>query len=170
MSRVEQQLADNPPARYFLDNAWVHGDDKDVSQSLKAAYDIMPSEESFFLIYSMAPLRPLPDMAFDIQSEHYAAGYIINKASENGDDEKGDERCQEWLKTVFGGLDERKGQSGGTIGQYTGDTELTRRPSKFMSDEHWTKFCQIKEKYDPNDTFCWYMNVEGYKVNESARH
>jgi hypothetical protein len=129
----------------------------------------MPSEESFFLIYSMAPLRPLPDMAFDIQSEHYAAGYIINKASEDGDDEKGDERCQEWLKTVFGGLDKREGKSGGTIGQYTGDSELTRRPSKFMSDEHWTKFCQIKQKYDPNDTFCWFLSAEGYQVNEASR-
>ncbi|KAK9899482.1 FAD-binding domain-containing protein [Cystobasidium minutum MCA 4210] len=166
----EQQLADNPPARYFLDNAWVHGEDKDVVQSLKAAYDIMPSEESFFLIYSMAPLRPLPDMAFDIQSEHYAAGYIINKASEGGDDQEGDQRCQEWLKTVFSGLDERGGKSGGTIGQYTGDTELTRRPSKFMSDEHWSKFCEIKKKYDPNDSFSWYMNVEGYQVNEAARN
>jgi hypothetical protein len=77
-----QQLADNPEGRYFNDNAWLSGSPEDVADSLELAFTSLPSSDSFFLYYSMAPLRPLPDMAFDIQTEHYAAGYIIARSED----------------------------------------------------------------------------------------
>jgi hypothetical protein len=67
---------------YFIDNAWLDGHAEDVADSLKGAFTTLPSSDSFFLYYSMAPLRPLPDMAFDIQTEHYTAGYIIARSSD----------------------------------------------------------------------------------------
>lgn len=73
-----QQLADNPTGKYWVDNAWVVGDHGDVADSLEAAFTTLPSEQSFFLWYAMAPLRPLPEMAFSIQSGNYCAGYIIS--------------------------------------------------------------------------------------------
>lgn len=73
-----QQLADNPPGQYFPGNSWIVGEPADVADSLEKAFTTLPSKQSFFLYYNMAPMRPLPDMAFSLQSEHYAAGYIIS--------------------------------------------------------------------------------------------
>jgi hypothetical protein len=78
-----QQLADNPSdGRYFIDNTWLQGDAEAVTDSLYEAFTTLPSKDSFFLYYSMAPLRPLADMAFDIQTEHYTAGYIIARGED----------------------------------------------------------------------------------------
>lgn len=167
-----QQLADNPPGRYFVDNCWLHGNEEDITHSLLPAYGTMPSLQSFFLMYSMAPLRPLPDMAFDIQSELYCAGYIINPESDSeakaGKPRESDDRCRKWLTTVFAGIDSRGAGSGGSLGQYTGDAEFFDRPSRIMSDSHWDRFVRLRSHYDPRGLFCGYPSNGKQPTNRPA--
>lgn len=35
--------------------------------------------DSWWLHFSQAPVRELPDMCFDMQTEHYGSGYFIAK-------------------------------------------------------------------------------------------
>lgn len=149
-----RQLADNPPGQYFLGNSWLVGEPADIADSLELGFTTLPSRESFFLYYNMAPLRPLPDMSFTLQSEHYAAGYIIS----TGDDVPEQERCEQWLTDRLAYIDSKKDGSGGTIGMYLGDSDLAHRAGKIMSDEAWAKFCKIRDAYDPNRMFAGYLH------------
>jgi hypothetical protein len=77
--------------------------------------------------FSMAPLRPLPDMAFSLQSEIYLASYVVWESSND------DERCVSSLEAAMADLEPV------TVGQYLGDGDLSRRQVRFMSDEAWAR-------------------------------
>src|SRR5262249_49356134 len=73
----ERQLHDNPEGhRWVVDNAWVAGEPGAVVPALRTAFTELPSAKAFTIWFSMAPLRPLPDMAFSLQSEIYVASYV----------------------------------------------------------------------------------------------
>ena len=122
----KRQVADNPEGhRWAVDNAWLAGSAEEVVPAMRAAYTTLPSEKAFTIWFSMAPMRDLPDMAFSLQSEIYLASYVL------WEDAADDERHQAWLRGVMADLEPV------TVGQYLGDSDLTRRPLRFMSDEAW---------------------------------
>ncbi|GAB3245902.1 FAD-binding oxidoreductase [Nocardioides dilutus] len=142
----ERQLADNPEGhRWAVDNAWLSGPASSVVPAMRRAYTTLPTDKSFTIWFSMAPLRPLPDMAFSLQSEIYLASYVVWEAPED------DERCVAWLDGAMADLQPV------TVGQYLGDSDLSRRQVRFMSDEAWARFESIRAARDPDVLFVGYL-------------
>lgn len=84
-----------------------------------------------------------------------------------------DTRCATWLQEAFYSIDSKHGGAGGSPGQYLGDSDLSTRPARIMSDEHWDRFVEIRNKWDPKRLFSGF-NVglgvgENVHVWEAAR-
>jgi len=142
----KRQLADNPEGhRWAVDNAWLTGPVDQVVPAMRRAYTTLPNDKAFTIWFSMAPLRPLPDMAFSLQSEVYLASYVL------WEDEADDEANQAWLRDVMADLEPV------TAGQYLGDGDLSRRQVKFMSDEAWARLREIRAARDPEGLFAGYL-------------
>lgn len=149
----QRQADDNPEGRYFTQNAWLDGGYDLVAKSMKRAFTHLPTKNSFALHYSMAPLRVLPkDMAFDLQTEHTFSIYTIAPP----DTDEYDDKCRQYQQDVFGPIDKLRPEQGGSIGIYLGDSDLKSRPVRFMSEQNWTRWCQIRKKWDPKRTFVGY--------------
>jgi FAD/FMN-containing dehydrogenase len=142
----KRQLHDNPEGhRWAVDNAWLSGSAAELVPAMRRAYTTLPNDKSFTIWFSMAPLRALPDMAFSLQSEVYLASYV---AWESPDD---DSRCIAWLSEVMADLEPV------TVGQYLGDSDLSRRQVKFMSDESFQRVQEIRAVRDPDGLFVSYL-------------
>ena len=103
----------------------------------------------------MAPLRPLPDMAFSLQSELYMAAYVPwQDASE-------DEHHRAWLESAMADLEPV------TAGQYLGDSDLSRRQLRFLSDSAWQRLQEIRAVRDPEGLFVGYLAGEGGATNRN---
>ncbi|MEU4155185.1 FAD-binding oxidoreductase [Actinoplanes sp. NPDC026670] len=141
-----RQLADNPEGhRWAVDNAWLTGPAGDVVPAMRRAFTTLPNEKAFTIWFSMAPLRELPDMAFSVQSEIYLASYVLWQ------DPADDERHQRWLAAAMTDLEPV------TAGQYLGDSDLSRRQVRFMSDDAWQRYRKIVTERDPDGVFCGYL-------------
>ena len=101
--------------------------------------------KAFTIWFSMAPLRELPDMAFSVQSEIYLAAYVP------WEDAADDSRCEAWLADVMADLGPV------TVGQYLGDSDLRRRPHRFLSEEAWERLGQVYADRDPDRLFVGYL-------------
>ena len=142
----KRQIEDNPEGhRWAVDNAWLSGSAADVVPAMRRAYTTLPHPKAFTIWFSMAPLRALPDMAFSLQSEIYLAAYTC------WDDESDDERCRTWLDEAMADLEPV------TVGQYLGDSDLSHRQVRFMSDENWARLQQIRADRDPDGLFVGYL-------------
>ena len=84
-------------------------------------------------------------MAFSLQSEIYLASYVVWESPED------DERCISWLEGAMADLEPV------TVGQYLGDSDLSRRQVRFMSDEAWSRLQQIRAERDPDGLFVGYL-------------
>jgi FAD/FMN-containing dehydrogenase len=142
----EQQRRDNPGGhRWRTDNAWLQGPPSQLVPAIRPAFTELPNAQSFTIWFSMAPLRPLPDMAFSLQTEIYLATYVL------WPDEADDERCLRWV-------DERMAQlQPVTAGQYLGDSDLDTRQLRFMADDNWQRLQQIRRRRDPDGVFVGYL-------------
>jgi FAD/FMN-containing dehydrogenase len=141
-----RQLEDNPEGhRWAVDNAWLSGSAAEVVPAMRRAYTTLPHHKAFTIWFSMAPLRELPDMAFSLQSEIYLASYVCWESAED------DERCIAWLERAMADLEPV------TVGQYLGDSDLSRRQLRFMSDEAWARFQVIRATRDPDGLFVGYL-------------
>ncbi|MBZ5740939.1 FAD-binding oxidoreductase [Nocardioides mangrovi] len=151
-----RQLEDNPEGhRWAVDNAWLSGTAAEVVPAMRRAYTTLPNDKAFTIWFSMAPLRELPDMAFSVQSEIYLASYVL---WESPDD---DERCQSWLAGAMADLEPV------TVGQYLGDSDLSRRQLRFMSDEAWARMQQVYADRDPDRLFVSYLAGPGGATNRN---
>jgi FAD/FMN-containing dehydrogenase len=145
-----RQLRANPDGhRWTVDNAWLSGPAEQVVPAMRPAFTTLPTEQAFTIWFSMAPLRPLPDMAFSLQSEIYLASYVL------WTDEADDERHRAWQRKVMADLQPV------TVGQYLGDSDLTTRQVRFMSDEAWTRLGRIRAERDPDGLFVGYLGGAG---------
>lgn len=141
-----RQLEDNPEGhRWAVDNAWLSGSAADVVPAMRRAYTTLPNAKSFTIWFSMAPLRTLPDMAFSVQSEIYLASYVL------WEDPAEDATHQAWLASVIADL------APVTVGQYLGDSDLRRRPHRFLSVEAWGRLQQVYTDRDPERLFVGYL-------------
>lgn len=141
-----RQLEDNPEGhRWVVDNAWISGPVEEVLPAIRPAYTTLPSAKAFTIWFSMAPLRALPDMAFSLQSEIYLASYVP------WEDAAADAHHREWLDGVMAQMQPV------TVGQYLGDSDLSHRQVRFLSDEAWARLAGIRAERDPDGLFVGYL-------------
>ena len=141
-----RQLQDNPEGhRWAVDNAWLSGGVDEVLPAMRRAYTTLPNAKSFTIWFSMAPLRALPDMAFSLQSEIYLASYVL------WEDPAEDASHQDWLAGVMADLQPV------TVGQYLGDSDLSRRQVRVLSDDAWARLQEIRAVRDPDGLFVGYL-------------
>jgi FAD/FMN-containing dehydrogenase len=153
-----EQYRQNPVGRrWTVDNAWIDADPGTAIPLLRDAFTTGPTRDSFTLWYSMAPLRPLPDMAFSMQTEVYLAAYTV---SDEGQDDDADRRT--WIDEQFRRLEPV------TVGQYLGDSDLGNRQVKFMSDENYAQLTKIRADRDPDGVFVDYLTVDPTTLNTNA--
>jgi FAD/FMN-containing dehydrogenase len=152
----KRQLTDNPEGhRWAVDNAWLSGPASSVVPAMRRAYTTLPTDKAFTIWFSMAPVRGLPDMAFSLQSEIYLASYVVWEQPED------DERCVTWLDAAMADLEPV------TVGQYLGDSDLSRRQVRFMSDDAWARFQSIRADRDPDGLFVGYLAGAGGARNRN---
>lgn len=150
------QYANNPDGhRYTVDNAWLEADGATSVDLLDEAFTTWATPESFSLWFSMAPLRALPDMAFSMQSEVYCALYTVSG------DASTDCRNREWTDTQMRRLEPI------TVGQYLGDSDLTNRQVKFMSEDNFARLRRIRSAYDPTGLFVDYLTLDPTTLNHN---
>jgi FAD/FMN-containing dehydrogenase len=141
-----QQIEANPEGhRWVVDNAWLSGTPEEVVPAARRAYTTLPNEKAFTIWFSMAPLRQLPDMAFSLQSEIYLASYVL------WDDPAEDASHRAWLDAAMADLEPV------TVGQYLGDSDLSNRQVRFLSDEAWERLQKIRAERDPDGLFVGYL-------------
>ncbi|MEP9385180.1 FAD-binding oxidoreductase [Nocardioides sp. KR10-350] len=141
-----QQVRANPEGhRWVVDNAWLSGTAAEVVPAMRRAYTTLPNEKAFTIWFSMAPLRELPDMAFSVQSEIYLASYVL------WEDPAEDAQHRAWLDRAMADLEPV------TVGQYLGDSDLSHRQLRFLSDESWERLQKIRAERDPDDLFVGYL-------------
>lgn len=151
------QIEMNPEGhRWTVNCAWLEGSPENVSSTIASSFSNLPSDEAFTLWFSMAPLRPIPDMAFSLQSDIYLSLYCVWKNKED------DEKCSTWVAQQV------ENMAPVTAGQYLGDSDFTQRHRKFMSQENYEKMEQIRTKYDPQGRFHSYLSkaTQPLNVNE----
>ncbi|MEV6346207.1 FAD-binding oxidoreductase [Actinoplanes sp. NPDC051851] len=149
-SHAERQIAANPEGfRYIVDNAWLTGSPAEVTKAINPLFTGLPTERSFVIWFSMAPLRELPDMAFSMQSEIYCATYLVY------DDPADDRRLRDWLTARMTEL------APVTAGQYLGDSDFTAREMRFMGAAQYARLREIRAVRDPESIFVGYLTGDG---------
>jgi FAD/FMN-containing dehydrogenase len=155
-AEVATQAKMNPEQhRWCVSNAWLTGNADEVVPVIAGSFRNFPGVKTFTLWFSMAPLRPLPDMAFSLQTEIYMAVYAIWEKEEDDDVNK------EWIARQMKNIEPV------TAGQYTGDSDFTKHQRKFLSDENWAKLEQIRKKYDPDEVFHSYLCKSATELNKN---
>lgn len=153
------QALQNPEHhRYAVDCTWTDARAPELIPLLRDLWSELDTEHSFSIWYGWAPRHKLPDMAFSVEGRAYIATYAI------WSDPADDERHREWVVRHTNRL-----AALGT-GAYLGDTDFTRRPDRFLSDENFRRLQEIRSRRDPEGRFCSYLIAEGAELNaEPAR-
>lgn len=102
---------------------------------------------------SNAPRRPLPDMAFSLQTDAYVAAYTVYE------DPTEYSRNRAWVDEVFAYAEPV------TAGQYLGDSDMTNRQLKFMAPENWARVQEIIAARDPDGRFHRYLARDSTAIN-----
>jgi FAD/FMN-containing dehydrogenase len=148
--RAEQVRANPEGHRYVVDNAYLAGPADALVPALAPAFTGLPTAKSFSLWFDLAhlPARPLPDMALSVQADIYFATYVVGESPEQ------DAPCRDWVSATMDRLQPF------SAGCYLGDSDLTIRPDRFMSDAAWSRFLKIREARDPSHLFAGYHHLE----------
>ena len=153
--RADQVRANPEHARYLVDNAWVDGEPGEIAAALRPLFVDLPTPTSFTIWFSMAPLRPLPDMAFSLQTDAYVASYCI------AEDADQDEPIRRWLAEAW------RAAQPVTVGQYLGDSDMTSRQLRVLGDTQWERLQQVIDDRDPEGRFVRYLAAEPATVNRN---
>ncbi|CAN5342799.1 FAD-binding oxidoreductase [soil metagenome] len=153
--RQSQELQNPIGHRYTVDNAWVEGDSATVIEAMEPLFRDLPVPGAFTIWFSMAPLRPLPDMAFSVQTDAYVATYIVD------DDPSRDAANRDWLTLAMRRLEPV------TVGQYLGDSDMTNRQLRFLGDEQFARLQSIIAERDPDARFVRYLARDAASVNRN---
>jgi hypothetical protein len=144
--RAEQVRANPEGHRYTVDNAYLAGEASALIPALTPAFTELPTAKSFSLWFDLAhlPARPLPEMALSVQTDLYFATYVV------GEEPAHDDLCRSWTDDTMRRL------APFSAGCYLGDSDLTVRPDRFMSDAAWARFRQVRAARDPGRLFAGY--------------
>jgi hypothetical protein len=156
--RAEQLRANPEGHRYTVDNAYLAGPRDALVRAMTPAFTDLPTAKSFSLWFDLAhlPARSLPDMALSVQGDIYFASYVV------GETPGQDGLCRSWLSGAMSRL------APFSAGCYLGDSDLTVRPDRFMSDAAWDRFLRIRADRDPNALFPGYDCADPALLNASA--
>jgi hypothetical protein len=155
---VAQTLQNPVGYRYVVDNTWTDASAAELAPLLSTLWAGLPTEHAFSIWYGWAPSRPLPDMAFSIESNVYLATYVIYT------DQADDELYREWVHSQTADLAVL-----GT-GVYLGDTDFTRRGDRFLSDANFARLAEIRDSRDPGGLFCSYLTGPQVELNKHDEH
>lgn len=153
--REDQDRANPEHWRYFVDNIWVDGEATEIIEKISPLFKELPEPAAFTIWYSNGLMRPLPDMAFSMQSPAYVATYLLTE------DASHDSANREWLNRAM-----EHAQSV-TVGQYLGDSDMGNRQLKFMADENYAKLQEIIATRDPEGLFVRYLASDPATVNKN---
>ncbi|HEX4443977.1 MAG TPA: FAD-binding oxidoreductase [Galbitalea sp.] len=152
----QSQERQNPPqGRYVVDNAWVDGAPDDIINAIEPLFRDLPTPGAFTIWFSMAPLRPLPDMAFSLQTDGYVATYLVD------DDPSRDATNRAWLNEAM-----RRVQPV-TVGQYLGDSDMGNRQLRFLGDKQFARLREIITARDPEGRFSGYLARDAATLNRN---
>ncbi|GAA3755693.1 FAD-binding oxidoreductase [Microbacterium kribbense] len=155
----QEQVKQNPEHwQYICDNAWIDGENTPegiaaMVEGIRPLFTTNPTERGFAIWMSNAPRRPLPDMAFSLQTDAYVAAYTVYE------DPTEFARNRAWVDDVFAHAEPV------TAGQYLGDSDMTNRQLTFMAPANWTKLQQIIAARDPEGRFHRYLAGDPATVN-----
>ncbi|ANP52053.1 FAD/FMN-containing dehydrogenase [Streptomyces griseochromogenes] len=144
------QLRSSPEYhRYFADNAFLAGSASELVPALVPAFTDLPTPKTFTVLGDFTPLlcRRPPDMSLSVQTDLYFAAYVIGETPEE------DAWCRSWLDAAM----ERVAPY--SAGCYLGDSDLTVRPDRVMSDAAWSEFQRIRTARDPEGRFPGYLGA-----------
>ncbi|KXT01831.1 hypothetical protein AC578_1999 [Pseudocercospora eumusae] len=145
----EQEINNPAGHRYCAENAYI-GNEEKVADVLEEAFTTLPHPRAFSIYFAMTPCsrNKLADMAFSMQSDHYFATYACWE--EAGDDE----RCSGWVRDVMSRIEKH------SVGAYLGDSDFQVRRTQFWSQESGRKLMALRQKWDPGERFCGYLDVD----------
>jgi FAD/FMN-containing dehydrogenase len=146
--RAEQVRANPEGHRYVVDNAYLAGPTDTLIPALAPAFTELPTAKSFSLWFDLAHLQAPPDMALSLQADLYFATYVVCESPAH------DTLCRWWVSQTMDRLQPF------SAGCYLGDSDLTIRPDKFMSDAAWARFLDIRDARDPARLFAGYHHME----------
>jgi histidinol dehydrogenase/FAD/FMN-containing dehydrogenase len=157
--RTEQCRANPEGHRYTVDNAYLAGETGSLIPAMTPAFTELPTAKSFSLWFDLAhlPTRPLPDMALSVQADVYFAAYVVcEEPAQDG-------ACRSWIDDTMRRLEPF------SAGCYLGDSDLTIRPDRFMSDAAWDRFRAIRAARDPDRLFAGYDCADESALNAGGR-
>jgi FAD/FMN-containing dehydrogenase len=154
--RAEQVRANPEGHEYVVDNAYLAGEPGALIPALAPAFTGLPTAKSFSLWFDLAhlPARPLPDMALSLQTDIYFATYVICDAGTDA------EACRTWVRDTMRRVEPF------SPGSYLGDSDLVRRPARFMSDDAWRRYTAIRGRWDPDRRFAGYPCADETLLNQ----
>ncbi len=154
----QAQIGQNPDGyRYAVDCAWTNASADVLAPLLLDIWRGLDTEHSFSIWYGWNPVRELPDMAFSVEGNVYVATYLIY--SDPADDEAYRTRVHERTAAIA--------RDGG-VGVYLGDTDFTRRPDRFLTDENFARLEAIRAERDPSRMFASYLVASPERLNVHA--
>ena len=152
------QRAQNPEGyRYAVDCAWSDAPAGVLAPLLLDIWHGLDTDHSFSIWYGWAPRQELPDMAFSVEGQVYVATYLIYR--DEADDELYRERVHRQTAAIA---------SAGGVGVYLGDTDFTRRPDRFLSDDNLKRLELIRSERDPAQLFASYLVNDPERLNVHA--
>jgi FAD/FMN-containing dehydrogenase len=152
------QTDQNPEGyRYAVDCAWTNASADVLAPLLLDVWRALDTEHSFSIWYGWSPVRELPDMAFSVEGNVYVATYLVY--ADEADDETYRTRVHAQTAAIA--------RDGG-VGVYLGDTDFTRRPDRFLSEEHFDRLEAIREVRDPQRLFASYLVSAQDRLNVHA--
>lgn len=156
--RAQQELQNPEHWQYICDNAWIDGENTpdgiaEMVKGIRPLFTTNPTEKGFAIWMSNAPRRPLPEMAFSLQTDAYVAAYTVYE------DPADFVRNRAWVTEVFDHAQPV------TVGQYLGDSDMTHRQLKFMAPENWERLQRIIADRDPENRFHRYLAKDPATIN-----
>jgi hypothetical protein len=149
------QTAQNPEGyRYAVDCAWTDASAETLAPPLLDIWRALDTQHSFSIWYGWAPPVQRPDMAFSVEGNVYVATYLIH--DDPADDETYRERVHRQTAAIA---------AAGGVGVYLGDTDFTRRPDRFLSDENFGRLEKIRADRDPYGMFASYLVSDQDRLN-----
>jgi FAD/FMN-containing dehydrogenase len=140
--------------RWRVDNTWSDAPAAELAPKMREMWANLPTELSWSMWYGWAPSRALPDMALSVEGTGLISTYICYENAE--DDEPLGEFVHGWtaeLAAKFG------------KGVYLGDSDFTRRPDRFVSDENFERLQALRLEWDPDRRFCGYLIYDEANLN-----
>lgn len=131
--------------RYGVDNMWTYATAADLMPGLKSIAATIKDAPTHMLWMNWAPdnagVPERPDMAFSVEDKTYIAAYGV------WEDEANDADLAIWA------TDRMKEMEHLSTGIQLADENLANRTARFLSDENYSRYDQIRAAYDPDMVF-----------------